>query len=136
MNIVHAVLAALWTSVSMFWQILWPLILGFTISGAVQAVVSKRQMVRLLGDDRRSDSRTGTPASPRSPASRMPLRFASLKTTPCTAAGCARAGEVAAMRPKQAAAVSWADSLRLRIIRMLGGSVQALVERVTRRVPT
>jgi uncharacterized protein len=36
----------------MLWEILWALILGFTISAAVQAVVSKREMVRLLGDDR------------------------------------------------------------------------------------
>jgi uncharacterized protein len=36
---------------AMLWEILWPLILGFALSGAVQALVSKRQMVRLLGDD-------------------------------------------------------------------------------------
>jgi uncharacterized membrane protein YraQ (UPF0718 family) len=35
----------------MTWEILWPLILGFALSGAVQAVVTKKQMVRLLGDD-------------------------------------------------------------------------------------
>lgn len=39
-------------SFAMFWEILWPLILGFTISGIIQAVVSKRQMVKLMGDDR------------------------------------------------------------------------------------
>jgi uncharacterized membrane protein YraQ (UPF0718 family) len=32
----------------MFWEILWALILGFALSGAVQAVVSKREMRRLL----------------------------------------------------------------------------------------
>ncbi len=37
---------------AMFWAILWPLILGFTLSGAIQAVVSKQQMARVLGDDR------------------------------------------------------------------------------------
>src|SRR6266487_4286373 len=36
----------------MFWEILWALILGFTLSGVVQAVVSKREMRRLLPDDR------------------------------------------------------------------------------------
>lgn len=36
----------------MGWEILWPLILGFALSGAVQAVVSHRQMSRLLPDDR------------------------------------------------------------------------------------
>jgi uncharacterized membrane protein YraQ (UPF0718 family) len=34
----------------MFWEILWALILGFALSGAVQAVVSKREMRRLLPD--------------------------------------------------------------------------------------
>jgi len=35
----------------MFWEILWALILGFALSGAVQAVVSKREMRRLLPDN-------------------------------------------------------------------------------------
>src|SRR5665213_2296220 len=35
----------------MFWDVLWPLILGFTLSAAVQAVVSHRSLARLLGDD-------------------------------------------------------------------------------------
>src|SRR3989441_3032336 len=35
----------------MFWEILWALILGFALSGAVQAVVSKREMRRLMPDD-------------------------------------------------------------------------------------
>src|SRR6266446_5561111 len=35
----------------MTWQVLWALILGFALSGMVQAVVSKRQMSRLLPDD-------------------------------------------------------------------------------------
>src|SRR5207249_6558407 len=42
---------ALWTAFAMFWEILWPLILGFAISGLVQAVVSKQEMVRWLGND-------------------------------------------------------------------------------------
>jgi len=36
---------------AMLWEILWALILGFVLSAAVQAVVSKRQMSRLLPDD-------------------------------------------------------------------------------------
>jgi uncharacterized membrane protein YraQ (UPF0718 family) len=36
---------------NMTWEVLWPLILGFALSGAVQAVVSRKSMVRLLGDD-------------------------------------------------------------------------------------
>jgi hypothetical protein len=35
----------------MFWEVLWALILGFALSGAVQAVVSKDEMRRLLPDD-------------------------------------------------------------------------------------
>src|SRR5205809_6395 len=36
----------------MFWETLWALILGFTLSGAVQAFVSKDEMQRVLGDHR------------------------------------------------------------------------------------
>src|SRR5436309_13274154 len=35
----------------MFWEILWALILGFALSGVVQAVVSRGEMRRLLPDD-------------------------------------------------------------------------------------
>jgi uncharacterized protein len=35
----------------MTWEVLWALILGFALSSAVQAVVSKQQMRRLLPDD-------------------------------------------------------------------------------------
>jgi uncharacterized protein len=41
---------ALWMAFTMFWQILWALILGFTLSGVIQAVVSKAEMGRLLPD--------------------------------------------------------------------------------------
>lgn len=50
--IIHALAHALYTSFSMSWQILWPLILGFSISGAIQAVVSHKQMRRLLPNDK------------------------------------------------------------------------------------
>jgi uncharacterized membrane protein YraQ (UPF0718 family) len=43
---------ALTMAFAMGWQILWPLILGFTLSGIVQAVVSHSEMRRLLPDDR------------------------------------------------------------------------------------
>ena len=36
----------------MFWETLWPLILGFGLSGAVQAFVPKEQMERVMGDHR------------------------------------------------------------------------------------
>ncbi|MES1937166.1 permease [Salinisphaera hydrothermalis] len=41
----------LYTIAGMFWKILWALILGFAISGAVQAFVPKRRMVQVMGDD-------------------------------------------------------------------------------------
>lgn len=37
---------------AMGWEILWPLILGFALSGVVQAVISHSEMSRLLPDDR------------------------------------------------------------------------------------
>ena len=46
-----AAVQALSLAFAMFWEILWPLILGFALSAVVQAFASKRQMVRLLGDD-------------------------------------------------------------------------------------
>ena len=36
----------------MFWETLWPLVLGFGLSGAVQAFVAKDQMERVMGDHR------------------------------------------------------------------------------------
>jgi uncharacterized membrane protein YraQ (UPF0718 family) len=49
---IRAVLDALGMAFAMGWEILWPLILGFALSGVVQAVVSHREMVRLLPNDR------------------------------------------------------------------------------------
>jgi uncharacterized protein len=51
MNLITALGHALWMAFAMFWEILWPLILGFGLSGAVQAVVSKSEMTKLLPDD-------------------------------------------------------------------------------------
>jgi uncharacterized membrane protein YraQ (UPF0718 family) len=50
-QLVDAVTKALTEAFNMTWEVLWPLILGFALSGAVQAVVSRKSMVRLLGDD-------------------------------------------------------------------------------------
>ena len=47
-----AIVRALSMAFAMGWEILWPLILGFTLSGIVQAVVSHGEMSRLLPDDR------------------------------------------------------------------------------------
>jgi uncharacterized membrane protein YraQ (UPF0718 family) len=49
---IEFVLNALAMAGAMGWEILWPLILGFTLSGIVQAVVSHSEMSRLLPDDR------------------------------------------------------------------------------------
>jgi uncharacterized protein len=64
--IVDAVIRALSMAFAMGWEILWPLILGFALSAVVQAVVSHREMVRLLPDD-----------SPRSIATALALGAAS-----------------------------------------------------------
>jgi uncharacterized membrane protein YraQ (UPF0718 family) len=47
----HEIVRALSFTGGMTWEILWALILGFTLSGLVQAVVSKEEMRRLLPDD-------------------------------------------------------------------------------------
>lgn len=51
MQIIDSIGQALFMAFSMFWEILWPLILGFTLSGIVQAVVSHRSIARALGGD-------------------------------------------------------------------------------------
>jgi uncharacterized membrane protein YraQ (UPF0718 family) len=49
---IAAITNALGMAFAMGWEILWPLILGFALSGVVQAVVSHAEMSRLLPDDR------------------------------------------------------------------------------------
>ena len=51
MTMLTAIQEALFMAFSMFWEILWPLILGFTLSGIVQAVVSHQAIARALGGD-------------------------------------------------------------------------------------
>src|SRR5438094_8286528 len=51
MNISAEIGHALWMAFAIFWEILWPLILGFGLSAVVQAVVSKSEMTRLLPND-------------------------------------------------------------------------------------
>src|SRR5580704_197711 len=48
----HAIAHALTVAGSMAWEITWALILGFTLSAIVQALVSKAAVVRLLGNDK------------------------------------------------------------------------------------
>jgi uncharacterized membrane protein YraQ (UPF0718 family) len=50
-NLLDPIRHALSVSFAMTWEILWALILGFTLSAVVEAVVSKAQMSRLLPDD-------------------------------------------------------------------------------------
>jgi hypothetical protein len=52
MRVWNAIRHALAISGSMTWEILWALILGFTLAAVVQAVVRRSSIVRLLGDDR------------------------------------------------------------------------------------
>src|ERR1700751_4479376 len=49
-SIGHALVSALSMAFAMGWEILWPLILGFALSGVVQAVVTKAEMSQLLPD--------------------------------------------------------------------------------------
>src|SRR2546425_12424385 len=51
MAIITSIAQALYMAFSMLWEILWPLILGFTLSGIVQAVVSHQAMAKALGGD-------------------------------------------------------------------------------------
>ncbi len=52
MNILTALGDSLYEGFSMFWETLWALVLGFGLSGAVQAFFSRGQMQRVLGDHR------------------------------------------------------------------------------------
>src|SRR6266571_5049085 len=48
-QVLNSIGQALFMSFSMFWEILWPLILGFTLSAIVQSVVSHNAMAKTLG---------------------------------------------------------------------------------------
>lgn len=47
-SILHAILDALAMAGNMGWQILWPLVLGFTLSAVIQAVVRKERISALM----------------------------------------------------------------------------------------
>jgi uncharacterized protein len=49
--VIGAVGHALAMAGSMAWEILWPLILGFTLSGVIQAVVRRERVTRWMSDD-------------------------------------------------------------------------------------
>src|SRR5881392_4397717 len=50
-----ALLTLIWEALQMaffmFWEVLWPLVLGFLISAIVQSLVSRQAVVRVLGRD-------------------------------------------------------------------------------------
>jgi uncharacterized protein len=52
--VLHAIVDALKEAGIMGWLILWPLVLGFLISAAIQAVVSHSEMAKLLPDSKPS----------------------------------------------------------------------------------
>ena len=52
MRVLDALGHALGLAGSMTWEVTWSLILGFALSGIVQAVVRRQAVIRLLGDDR------------------------------------------------------------------------------------
>lgn len=47
----QAAAEALHMAADMGWKTLWALILGFAVSGVIQAVVSRKEMAKLLPDD-------------------------------------------------------------------------------------
>ncbi|MGZ3616610.1 MAG: permease [Ktedonobacteraceae bacterium] len=49
MQVLNSIGQALFMSFNMFWEILWPLILGFTLSAIVQSIVSHNAMAKTLG---------------------------------------------------------------------------------------
>ncbi|MGZ3528098.1 MAG: permease [Vulcanimicrobiaceae bacterium] len=51
MGVIQGIAQALWMAAGMFWQVGWSLVLGFLLSGLIQAVVSKERMQRALGRD-------------------------------------------------------------------------------------
>lgn len=52
MALVNTALGSLLAAFFMFWGTLWAIVFGFSLSGAVQAFVSRSQMTRVLGDRR------------------------------------------------------------------------------------
>ena len=51
-TVLQAIGRALYMAAAMGWKMLWALILGFVVSGVIQAVVSRKEMARLLPDAR------------------------------------------------------------------------------------
>src|SRR5439155_20202002 len=50
-GLIESIAKALITAFAMFWEVLWPLALGFLLSSIIQTVVSKRAVASVLGQD-------------------------------------------------------------------------------------
>src|SRR5439155_25503052 len=50
-GLIESIAKALITAFAMFWEVLWPLALGFLLSAIIQTVVSKRAVASVLGQD-------------------------------------------------------------------------------------
>jgi uncharacterized membrane protein YraQ (UPF0718 family) len=61
-ELIHQIGRALLMALGMFWQVGWSLVLGFTISAVLQAVVSKERMIKALGRDGVKESALATGA--------------------------------------------------------------------------
>ena len=95
MSVLTSLLDALSLAFGMFWEILWALVLGFALSAAVQAVVSKAEMTRLLPDDspRSLGIACGLGAASSSPRCSSPLFYLrSLSSEPYRPRGATGAG--------------------------------------------
>ncbi len=60
MNVLDGLLHALGVAGSMTWQVTWSLVLGFTLSAVIEALVRKSTIARLLPDDRPKSLATAT----------------------------------------------------------------------------
>src|SRR5438034_8072794 len=50
-DVINAIREALQMAFFMFWEVLWPLALGFLVSAVVQSLVSREAVVKALGTD-------------------------------------------------------------------------------------
>jgi len=64
----------------MGWEILWALILGFTLSGVIQAVVSHGEMSRLFPDNSSRSIATATALCIQAPSATAPITNAPRRT--------------------------------------------------------
>src|SRR6059036_1543428 len=70
-DVINAIREALQMAFFMFWEVLWPLALGFLISAVVQSLVSREAVVRALGADDLRASPWRQCSAPQARAARM-----------------------------------------------------------------